>query len=219
MENSQLKDLQEEVSEATKQYILTTFNSENGMKTYYLQMSNIIRSAHINPPIDTEYNSLKKLSKKLKQYCTFIQTLGEHEWDKGIADIQKALGIYLMQNNIESKERKQTNQEIASQLQFIVFLSGNINIIKQLHGILQRHLSNVMLLLSSYPEHNIGSVVILGGLSLVNSLHAYTFASLKRKKLISTTPLNDALNALILALNASAAAFVLLFTKKFRILS
>ena len=30
MENSQLKDLQEEVSEATKQYILTTFNSENG---------------------------------------------------------------------------------------------------------------------------------------------------------------------------------------------
>ena len=28
-----------------------------------------------------------------------------------------------------------------------------------------------------------GSVVILGGLSLVNSLHAYTFASLKRKKL------------------------------------
>ena len=155
MENSQLKDLQEEVSEATKKYILTTFNSENGMKTYYLQMSNIIRSAHINPPIDTEYNSLKKLSKKLKQYCTFIQTLGEHEWDKGIADIQKALGIYLMQNNIESKERKQTNQEIASQLQFIVFLSGNINIIKQLHGILQRHLSNVMLLLSSYPEHNI----------------------------------------------------------------
>ena len=64
-----------------------------------------------------------------------------------------------------------------------------------------------------------GSVVILGGLSLVNSLHAYTFASLKRKKLISTTPLNDVLNALILALNASAAAFVLLFTKKFRILS
>ena len=64
-----------------------------------------------------------------------------------------------------------------------------------------------------------GSVVILGGLSFVKSPHAYTFASLKRKKLISTTPLNDALNAWILALNASAAAFVLLFTKKFKILS
>ena len=72
---------------------------------------------------------------------------------------------------------------------------------------------------TSHLMRHLGSVVILGGLSLVNSLHAYTFASLKRKKLISTTPLNDALNALILALNASAAAFVLLFTKKFRILS
>ena len=81
---------------------------------------------------------------------------------------------------------------------------------------------NIMRLLvssESIYEGTMGSVVILGGLSLVNSLHAYTFASLKRKKLISTTPLNDALNALILALNASAAAFVLLFTKKFKILS
>ena len=76
-----------------------------------------------------------------------------------------------------------------------------------------------VVLVAITPRTTIGSVVILGGLSLVNSLHAYTFASLKRKKLISTTPLNDALNALILALNASAAAFVLLFTKKFKILS
>lgn len=74
-------------------------------------------------------------------------------------------------------------------------------------------------ILFAEEEKRLGSVVILGELSLVNSLHAYTFASLKRKKLISTTPLNDALNALILALNASAAAFVLLFTKKFKILS
>ena len=68
-------------------------------------------------------------------------------------------------------------------------------------------------------EPKLGSVVILGGLIFVTSIYAYTFASLKRKNLISTTPLNDALNALILSLNASAAAFVLLFTKKFKILS
>ena len=72
---------------------------------------------------------------------------------------------------------------------------------------------------SNQPIHTFGSVVILGGLIFVTSIYAYTFASLKRKNLISTTPLNDALNALILALNASAAAFVLLFTKKFKILS
>lgn len=44
-------------------------------------------------------------------------------------------------------------------------------------------------------------------------LYAYTFANLYRKNLLSTTPRNEALNALIFALKASAAAFVLLFTK------
>ena len=90
---------------------------------------------------------------------------------------------------------------------------------EQIMGIKEHMCSDEKKLASLYRAKKKGSVVILGGLSLVNSLHAYTFASLKRKKLISTTPLNDALNALILALNASAAAFVLLFTKKFRILS
>ena len=84
-------------------------------------MSNIIRSAHIILPLTPNTNSLKAKQKAQAILYSFIQTLGEHEWDKGIADIQKALGIYLMQNNIESKERKQTNQETASQLQFIVF--------------------------------------------------------------------------------------------------
>ena len=78
---------------------------------------------------------------------------------------------------------------------------------------------SVVHLCNSDFEADIGSVVILGGLTLVNSPHAYTFASLNRKNFISTTPLNDALNAFIFALNASAAAFVLLFTKKFNILS
>ncbi|WP_287629020.1 hypothetical protein, partial [Bacteroides sp.] len=47
--------------------------------------------------------------------------------------------------------------------------------------------SHTTQLLSTQDKREMGSVVILGGLSLVNSLHAYTFASLKRKKLISTT--------------------------------
>ena len=114
----------------------------------------MIRSTDNHPSIDKEYTILKKLCSKLKQYYSFIQTLGDHEWEKGIANIQKALGIYLMQNDIDSKVRKQTNQEIASQLQFIVFLSGNSNIIKQIQGILHQHLSNVTHLLRSYPAHS-----------------------------------------------------------------
>jgi len=67
-----------------------------------------------------------------------------------------------------------------------------------------------------------GSVDIVVGLTTVKilfSFHAYIFAILKRKNVISVTPLNDALKALILALKDSAAAFVLRLTKKFSILS
>lgn len=45
---------------------------------------------------------------------------------------------------------------------------------------------------------------------------AYSFANLKRRGLVSVTPLGDALNALILALKDSAKTFVALLTKKFR---
>ena len=65
----------------------------------------------------------------------------------------------------------------------------------------------------TYIRAGSGSVVILGGLTFVISLYAYTFTNLYRKNLLSTTPRNEALNALIFALKASAAAFVLLFTK------
>ena len=47
------------------------------------------------------------------------------------------------------------------------------------------------------------------------SFYAYNLASLYKKKALSLTPLNCALNALILALNDSAAALVALLSKKF----
>ncbi|MBD3592749.1 hypothetical protein [Bacteroides sp. GM023] len=148
MENSQTADTKEALN-AMQQYIQATFKSENEMKEYYLQMSNVICPAYNHFPLESEYNRLKRLNAKLKQYCTFIQTLGDHEWERGVADIQKAMGIYLMQSDIDRKVRQQTNQEIASQLQFIVFLSGNINIVKQLQGIFTHHSSNVTYLLKS----------------------------------------------------------------------
>lgn len=153
MENIQATSYQE-LPDGMSRYILTTFNSENEMKTYYLQMSNVMRGTHSYSSTDSEYICLKRLNNKIKQYNIFLQALGDHKWEKGIADIQKALGIFLMQNDIDSKIRKQTNQEIASLLQFIVFLSGNVNIIKQLQGIFHHHSSNITHLLKSVPTHS-----------------------------------------------------------------
>jgi hypothetical protein len=78
---------------------------------------------------------------------------------------------------------------------------------------------NVLLRIPNIHGQYKGSVVILGEFIFLNPFHAYTLANLKRKNFLSATPLNEALNAFILALKASAAAFVLLFTKKFNILS
>ena len=50
------------------------------------------------------------------------------------------------------------------------------------------------------------------------SFHAKIFATLKRKNLMSSTPLNWAQKALSLALKDSAEALVLLLLKKFKIL-
>ena len=53
------------------------------------------------------------------------------------------------------------------------------------------------------------------GLCASISFYAYNLASLYKKNALSLTPLNCALNALILALNDSAAALVALLSKKF----
>lgn len=131
------------------QRIQTTFGSEEEMKRYYLQMSNHIRSPHVYYSKESEYIGLKKLNNKLKQYAVFIQALAEHKWEKGVAGIQRILSMYLMQNSIDSKERCQTNDEVSSLLQFVVFLAENSNLVRQLQGILNHHLTNVAYLLKS----------------------------------------------------------------------
>ena len=45
------------------------------------------------------------------------------------------------------------------------------------------------------------------------ALYAYSLVNLNKKNLLSTTPLKAALKALIFALNASAEALVVQFTK------
>ena len=151
MENNQLADMQQ-MTDAMHQYTQTSFKSENEMKMYYLQMSILIRATHTYHSNDSECVALKRLSIKLRQYSAFMQTLGDHKWEKGIVHIQKAVGFYLMQNSVDHQERKQANDEIASLMQSIIFLSGSRGIIKQLQGVLTNHLSNVMHLLKAYPS-------------------------------------------------------------------
>lgn len=149
MGDSQLPTGISETFDFMEQRIQTTFGSEEEMRRYYLQMANFIRLPHKCCSEESEYKKLKMLGSKLKQFASFTHVLGEHKWEKGVANIQKALAIYLMQNDVDSKERRQNNDEIASQLQFIVYLAENSNLVKQLQGMFDRHRSNVLYLLDS----------------------------------------------------------------------
>ena len=131
--------------------IEATFSSKENMKIYYLQLANHTRAPHLHYYQGSEYVTLKKLSNRLRKFAVFTQALGEHEWERGIAGIQKALGIYMMQNDVDAKVRRKTNEEVTAQLQFLVFLAENTSLVKQLQGMLTDHYSNITYLLKSMP--------------------------------------------------------------------
>lgn len=128
----------------------TNFPSEEAMKTYYLQLAEImnIKSAEGY----SEYMNLKCMHRKLKQFISTLQQINTHEWGKGIAEIQNACGAYMLQSNLPHKTLLQTNREIGLHLQFITQLAGNVGFLKQLEGILHYHLQNTAELLERMKE-------------------------------------------------------------------
>lgn len=142
MENKQYYSSQEIIE---KQNHLC-FQSFEHMKVYYLQMCNIFTPNQLLVE-RSDYSRLKNLYRKIKQFSSCIQNLGDHPWEKGITEIQSTCGIYMMQNNIDPQNRIRTNQEIGHHLQFITLMATNTNLYKQLQGIFSYHLANVQHLL------------------------------------------------------------------------
>lgn len=128
------------------------FPSEEAMKAYYLQLIDImnIRYARESP----EYVNLQCLQRKLRQFVQALRLIGMHEWGKGIAEIQDASGIYMLESSLPHKTLLQANREIGMHLQFIAQLASNVGFLKQLEGILCYHLQNVERLLKKLKEES-----------------------------------------------------------------
>ena len=126
------------------------FSSEEEMKTYYLQLTNIMNIKFVGE--SPELMSLNCLRRKLKQFIHLMQLLGTHEWGKGIAEIQNACGAYMLQNNLDRKTLLCTNQEIGQHLQFIISLASHTGLAKQMEGILYYHYQNILQLLNKLRE-------------------------------------------------------------------
>lgn len=128
----------------------TDFPSEDAMKSYYLQLANIMNVNYTGG--DSEYINMKCLHRKLRQFIHILQLIGTHEWGQGIAEIQNASGTYMMQSNTPPKILLQNNREIGLHLQFVMQLAGNVGFLKQLEGILRYHFQNIETLLKGLKE-------------------------------------------------------------------
>ena len=128
----------------------TDFPSEDAMKSYYLQLANIMNVNYTGG--DSEYINMKCLHRKLRQFIHILQLIGTHEWGQGIAEIQNASGTYMMQSNTPPKILLQNNREIGLHLQFVMQLAGNVGFLKPLEGILHYHFQNIETLLKGLKE-------------------------------------------------------------------
>lgn len=129
----------------------TGFPSEEAMKAYYLQLIDIMNITYAEEP--SEYISLQCLKRKLRQFIHVLRLIGTHEWGNGIAEIQDASGIYMLQSTLPHKTLLQANREIGLHLQFITQLASNVGFLKQLEGILHYHFQNVESLLNKLKEN------------------------------------------------------------------
>lgn len=146
---------QQEASQASgyKQLnsVAYSFSSEEEMKSYYLQMFRTMNQFFHSSQI-SEYMQLHSLRRRLDRYIFVLQLLSRHEWGSGVAEIQNACGVYMIQPNLERKEQLRTNREIGQHLLFLTQLAGNIHITKQILGLMDSHYQNVTYLISKMKE-------------------------------------------------------------------
>ena len=151
MENSnQLETLQASTYKQIN-FVSNTFQSEEAMKTYYLQMAKAM-NASVFWEKESDYTYLKNLQQKIGLQCNVLQQLTKHDWGSGIIEIQDICGTYLLQSKSDRKALLQTNREIALHLQFITQLAGNMGLIKLMLNDLQQHYQNVVYLIKKAKE-------------------------------------------------------------------
>lgn len=151
MENSNQLEAPQTMPVKPNNIVLGTFQSEEAMKVFYLQMSDTM-NVNIHTKEHPDRMRLKLLHAKLKKHIDVLQHLSQHEWGQSVAEIQNACGVYLLQNNIDRKILLQSNREIGRHLQFIIQLAGNMSFIKQIMGNLNYHFQNVDYIIKKMEE-------------------------------------------------------------------
>lgn len=153
MENSNQPEKLHAIPPKQLNTVSKCFDSEEAMKTFYLQMANTL---NVNIQLEgcQDFTRLENLHRKFRQFLDSLQPITEHEWKRGISEIQNACGAYLLQNQLAKKELLRINNEIGQHLQFITELAGNTGFLKQLYGNLNCHFQNLNFLMKKMQERS-----------------------------------------------------------------
>lgn len=145
MENKEMGALLKALGEAN-QYMYPHFTSHENMKAYYLQMNEFM-SYSLPPATNAKDTDFRRLQRKLKQYINILSELNEHKWGDEVAELATAGGGYMTLKNTDFYKKMEINQAVGKHIEFIVRISQNIYLLRQLQSLLHIHYQNVSLLI------------------------------------------------------------------------
>lgn len=130
-----------------QEYMHVLFKSDEQMKEFYLTMARVMEPRICLIKM-TEAQQLKILLRTFRRSFNVMQGLGNYSWSDGVAEIQAATGVYMMQP-LERMERLRSNKKIGNHLQMITWLTSSIYIVKRLEGTFNNHCAFIEYLLKN----------------------------------------------------------------------
>ena len=149
MENKETQETLKALFEEDSLADYPAFQSKEDMKTYYMQMSRLLTTT---PPSGDPESDLKRLRRKLRQFIHILSQLNNHEWGEGVGDIQTACAGFLLLKDEEFGRKKEVNKSISKHFEFIIRISQNIYLLRQLQGLVYTHSRNVTLLINEIEK-------------------------------------------------------------------
>lgn len=127
---------------------------QDELKKFYLQEAVMHNSQGYASAEHSEYTMLCILQQDLQKELTLLASVNCCPWKDAIFAAQKLIGNYLLQSEVDVKERKKMNTDITEIMQLLTLLASSRSYINKLQNLLYLHNKNVKKLLTTYPEYH-----------------------------------------------------------------
>lgn len=124
------------------------------LKKFYLQEAVMHNSQGYASTAHNEHEMLCILQHDLQKEVALLTTANCCSWKDAISSAQKLIGNYLLQPEVDVKERQKINTDFTEVIQLLTLLASNRNYINKIQNMLYLHNKNVKKLLAAYSENH-----------------------------------------------------------------